>query len=110
MKWGIHHPKWSRRSVVHSESRMVLRGEHHVTHPGNLRESRPFVRVKSVWIECFRKVVIEVIGVFLGSADKRVADPAARLHIDTPMDKQPETLIPKPLHSFRFIQRAEFRR
>src|SRR6266404_5845612 len=48
------------RRIEHAESIVVTGGEHHVFHPGGLRDSYPLVGVEIRWIELFVEIVIDI--------------------------------------------------
>ena len=101
---GSHHVKRRCGRAVHTEPRVVLRGEDDVTHTGQLRQSGPILRVEFAWVERLWQFREEPAHVILGRAHQGMADRRTELAVDTPVNKQAEPLIAKPLQAIGLIR------
>src|SRR4029077_3414499 len=85
---------------------MVLGGEDDVLDAGQRRQRSPIFGLELVRIENLRQLFKKPLRVGFVSASERMRNHDAGLAVHGPVDEQPESLVAKPLHPIRPIQRS----
>ena len=82
----------------------MLRGQHHILDPHQLRERRYVFSVELLRVKGFGQLVEVSVLIISRRADQIVTDDAAELHVDRPVNEQSESSVLEPFELCLRIQ------